>query len=210
MAMDSQDAMQLVRRAAAGDGDAWRRLMARHHGSLRRMVALRLHRRLKRRVDPSDVLQESYLDAARRLGEYVRQPAMPFPHWLRFLTEQRVAEQHRRHLKAQRRNVNREIRPADAGSSRSEDFVDQLVGSFSSPSRVAMQAECEDRLQLALQSLTPTEREILSLRHFEQLSNGEAAARLGLDKSATSKRYVRALLRLKDAMVARRFDPSEV
>ena len=178
--------------------------MVEHRARLRRMVALRLDRRLQGRVDPSDVIQESTIDAARRLGEYARNPVMPFFLWLRFLTGQRLMEQHRRHLGAQARDARREISLYRGAfpETTTADLAAHFLGKFSSPSHAAIRIEQKIRLQEALNSLEPLDREILALRHFEQLSNGEAAEVLGLDKSAASKRYTRALVRLKDVLMA--------
>ena len=195
---------ELIRRAVGGDDQAWDRLMSDHRPRLRRMIAMRMDRRLKGRLDPSDVIQESLIDAARRLPEYAKEPAMPFFLWLRFLTGQRLMEQHRKHLGAQARDVGREISLYRGAfpETTTADLAAHFLGKFSSPSHAAIRIEQKLRLQEALNSLDPIDREILALRHFEQLSNGEAADVLSLDKSAASKRYARALVRLKDVLMA--------
>jgi RNA polymerase sigma-70 factor (ECF subfamily) len=193
----------LVQRAAAGDEIAWNQLIANHRARLRRMVAFRLDRRLQGRVDASDVIQESLIDASRRLPEYVQNPVMPFFLWLRFLTSQRLVEQHRKHLGVKARDADREISIYRGGlpETTTADLAAHFLGKFSSPSHAAMRVEQKLRLQQGLNSLDPIDREILALRHFEQLNNGEAAEVLGLDKSAASKRYARALVRLKDVLM---------
>jgi RNA polymerase sigma-70 factor (ECF subfamily) len=201
---DNSDVRRLVELAADGDEAAWEQLLRDHRPRLRRMVALRLDRRLNGRIDASDVIQESYIDAARRLGDYAKNPTMPFFLWLRFLTGQRLLEQHRRHLGAQARDAGREISLYHGAypEATTADLAAHLLGKLSSPSQAAIRIEQTIRLQEALNSLEPIDREILALRHFEQFSNGEAAEVLGLDKSAASKRYGRALVRLKDALMA--------
>jgi RNA polymerase sigma-70 factor (ECF subfamily) len=192
----------LIDRAVQGDQAAWNDLLARHRDRLRRMVALRLDRRLQGRVDASDIIQEAMLEASNRLAEYRQDPAMPFFLWLRYLTGQRLLEQHRRHLGAQGRDAGREIslyRGAMPNTTTAA-LAAQLLGRKTSPSQAAQRAERKIRLQEALNSMESVDREILALRHFEHLSNGEAAQVLGLDKSATSKRYARALIRLKDIL----------
>ena len=168
------------------------------------MVALRLDRRLQGRVDPSDVIQEACLDAARRLPEYHQNPTMPFFLWLRLLAGQRLVDEHRRHLGAAARDAGREISLYRGAlpETTSAALAAQLLGRLTTPSQAAMRAERKIRLQEALNSLDPIDREVLALRHFEQLSNGEAAAVLGLDKSAASKRYARALIRLKEILAS--------
>lgn len=202
--MENSEAKRLVEQAADGDEQAWERLMTDHRSRLRRMVALRLDRRLQGRVDASDVIQEACIDAARRLTEYAKAPTMPFYLWLRFLAGQRLLEQHRRHLGAQTRDAGREISLYRGAfpETTTADLAAHFLGKLSTPSQAAIRIEQKIRLQEALNSLEPIDREILALRHFEQLSNGETAEVLSLDKSTASKRYARALVRLKDVLLA--------
>ncbi len=193
----------LVARVAAGDRGAVVELLERYRGRLRRMVAMRLDPRLQGRVDASDIIQEGYLDAMQRLEEYIRDPAVPFYIWLRFLVGQRVQEQHRRHLAAGR-DIGREVsiyRGAMPGAS-TGTLAAKLMGKLTSPSNAAMRAERKMRLQQALNRMDLLDREILVLRHYEQMTNSDAAAALGLEKSAASKRYTRALGRLKEIVAA--------
>ncbi len=194
----------LVERAAQGNDQAWQQLMSDHWARLRRMVALRMDPRLQGRIDPSDVVQESYIDAARRLPEYAKNPTMPFFVWLRWLTGQRLMEQHRRHLGAQARDASREVSLYHGAfpEATAADLAANVLGELSTPSKAVIRVEQIKRLQEALESLEPIDREILVLRHFEQLSNGEAAQVLDLDKSTASKRYTRALVRLKGVLTA--------
>ena len=192
----------LVTRAAAGDRVAVAELLDRYRDRLRRMVALRLDPRVQARVDASDVVQEGYLDALRRLEEFISDPTVPFYIWLRFLVGQRVQEHHRRHLGTPGRDVGREVsiyRGAMPGASTCA-LAAQLLGKLTSPSSAALRAERKIRLQEALNRMDPLDREILVLRHYEQMTNGDAAAALSLDKSAASKRYTRALERLKQIL----------
>ena len=167
------------------------------------MVALRLDRRLQGRIDPSDVIQEAYLDAARRLPEYLGEPApMPLFLWLRYLTAQALQTLHRRHLGAQARDAGREI-SIDGGrvpQATSAALAAQLLGHDTRASEAAIRAERKLRLEQALNSMDPIDREVLALRHFEQLSNAECARLLTLSESAATKRYIRALRRLKEIL----------
>ena len=195
---------QLVARAAAGDRAAVAKLLEQYRGRLRRMVALRLDPRLQGRVDASDVIQEGYIDAVRRLDEFVRDPAVPFYIWLRFLVGQRLQEQHRRHLDTPGRDVGREVsiyRGSMPGASTGA-LAARLLGKLTSPSDAAIRAERRSRLQNALELMDPLDREILILRHYEQMTNGDAAAALGLEKSVASRRYTRALERLEEILAA--------
>ena len=189
-------------RAAAGDPAAWRSLLDPHHPRLRRMVAVRLDARLQGRIDPSDVLQEAYLDAARGLKEYARDPQAPVYLWLRSLAVTRLAKAHRHHLGAQARDAGREVSiyrgPGPQASSAA--LAAQLLGHEPRPSEAVHRAERKLLLEEALNGMDPVDREVLALRHFEQLSGPEAAAVLGITEAAAGKRFIRALRRLKDIL----------
>jgi RNA polymerase sigma-70 factor (ECF subfamily) len=201
----------LVARVRAGNQDALALLFDRFRDRLRSMVRLRLDRRLQGRLDPSDVLQEAFIDVSRRAAVYVAKPDMPVFLWLRFLTIQRLLALHRQHLGAQMRDAGQEVSLYRGGlpMASSVSLAAQLLGQFSSASEVAARAELQVRLQAALNSMDPLDREVLALRHFEELSNSETAHVLGIQKSAASNRYIRALKRLKDILssVPGFFDP---
>jgi RNA polymerase sigma-70 factor (ECF subfamily) len=163
------------------------------------MVEIRLDPRVRARVDASDVVQEAYLDVAQRLSEYLRDPRIPLFLWLRLVVGERLTKVHRQHLGAHMRDARREVslyRGAIPAAS-SAALAAQLLGRFSSPTQAAVRAERLLRLQEALNSLDPVDREVLTLRHFEELSRAETAQELGIEESAAGKRYVRALKRLK-------------
>jgi RNA polymerase sigma-70 factor (ECF subfamily) len=190
----------LLLRASHGDRSALATLWERHRKRLRQMVRLRLDRRLQGRVDPSDVLQEAYIDMAERLAEYVRDRGFSPYLWLRLVTGQRLMQIHRRHLGTAMRDAGREVslyRGALPQAS-SVSLAAQLLGRFTTASRAAIRAERQLQLQAVLNGMDPMDREILALRHFEELSNGEAADVLGLSKTAANNRYIRALGRLRD------------
>jgi RNA polymerase sigma-70 factor (ECF subfamily) len=202
----------LLDRLRAGDRDALAELFARYREPLRRMVVLRLDQRLTGRVSPSDVLQETYVDAMKRVPHLFENPDMPFFVWLRWIAGQRLVEVHRQHLGARMRDAGLEISlqrgyPAPASSS---CLAAHLAEGHTSPSRAAIRGEMLAQLEAALDRLDPIDREVLALRHFEELSNTEAAAVLGLDKSAASKRYARALIRLKEILASMLGGLSEV
>jgi RNA polymerase sigma-70 factor (ECF subfamily) len=202
MADDPLDIQRLVRRMADGDQKALAEAFAHYRGRLRRMVQLRLDRRLQGRLDASDVLQDAYLDLAHRAAEYAANPSLPLFLWMRFLTGQRLLILHRKHLRARMRDAAQEVslyRGALPQAS-SVSLAAQLLGRLTSPSHAAMRAEMQLRLQDALNSMDPLDREVLTLRHFEELTNGETAQVLGLQKAAASNRYVRALEKLRDVL----------
>ena len=196
---DSAATNELLQRAAQGDQQCLGKLLEGDRDRLRRMVALRLDRRLCGRISPSDVIQEAQLEAAQRLAEYLRNPTMPFFLWLRLITGQRLLALHRRHLGAQMRTAGREVsldRPF-LPQATSAALAARLLGRDASPSAAAIRAEMKVRLQDALDSMDPIDREVLTLRHFEQLSTTETAQELDISEEAAKKRHVRALKRLK-------------
>src|SRR5262249_31721595 len=194
----------LLRRAGAGDQRAAAELFERYRARLRTMVRLRLDRRLLGRLDPSDVLQEAYLDVSRRVPEYAARREVPVYLWLRFLTGQRLTVLHRQHLGTKMRDAGQEVslfRGALPQAS-SESLANQLLGKLTSPTLAAVRAEVQLRLQEALNHMDPLDREVVVLRHFEELSASETAQVLGIEKSAASKRYLRAIAKLRDILDA--------
>lgn len=193
---------RLVRAAQDGNLQARTELFERFRSPLHRMVTLRLDRRLQGRVDPSDVLQEAFLNYSRRISEYADHRPDYFFVWLRTVAVQTLIDLHREHLGAQKREADQEVslfRGALPQAS-TDSLAQHLLGRLTSPSNAAVRAELQVRLQEVINSLEPLDREILVLRHFEELSNGEAAAALGLSKTAASNRYIRALDRLREAL----------
>ena len=204
MTGEASEIVELLRRAEAGDEQAKSELFAIHCQRLRAMVRLRMDRRLAGRIDASDVVQEAYLDYSRRLPEFLANRTVPFFLWLRGLTGQRLVDLHRMHLGAQMRSAGQEVslyRGALPAAS-SVSLANQLLGRLTSPTQAAVRAEMQIRLQEALNTMDPLDREVLVLRHFEELSNGETAEVLGIQKAAASKRYMRALVKLKEILVA--------
>jgi RNA polymerase sigma-70 factor (ECF subfamily) len=167
-------------------------------------VDLRIDRRLQGRVDPSDVLQEAYIDLAGKLSEYGVKESMPFFVWLRMVTLERLLRVHRRHLGAAMRAADREIslQRGPMAHASSASLAVQLLGRLTSVSQAAARAELRVMLEEVLEQLAAADREVIALRHFEELSNEETAEVLGLTRAAASKRYVRAMLRLKERLTA--------
>jgi RNA polymerase sigma-70 factor (ECF subfamily) len=196
----------LLGRLRASDDQALGELFTLHQERLWRMLYVRLDRRLRSRVAPDDVLQETFLDVARRIGEYLANPEVPFYVWLRFLTVQRMHQVQRTHLGAQMRDASLEVALPEDGRpfASSDSMAGQLVSHMTSPSQAAIRHELQERLRAALDAMEPLDREVLALRHFEELGNNEVAQILGLSKEAASKRHVRALRRLK-AVFAEQF-----
>jgi RNA polymerase sigma-70 factor (ECF subfamily) len=191
-----------LRQAARGDSGSWEALVAESRPRLRRMVAFRLDQRLQGRVDPSDVLQDTYIEAWQDLGAYMRVPSMPFFLWLRGIAGNKLRELHRHHLGTQMRDPRREVSINDAAFAETTTtaLAACLMGDLTRASEQAVRVELNLRLQDALGSMDPLDREVLALRHFEQLSPGETAVVLGIKEKAAGMRYVRALRRLKEIL----------
>jgi RNA polymerase sigma-70 factor (ECF subfamily) len=177
-------------------------LFARHHEQLRRIVQLRLDRRLQARVAASDVLQEAFMEASLRYDEYRRASSMSPFLWLRFIVGQRLMLVHRKHLGVKAREASRDVSLYQGAlpEATSQSLAAQLLGRNTSPSNAAMRAELQMRLQEVLNGMDEIDREVLVLRHFEQLSNVEVAQVLGIQERAASNRYIRALRRLKEIL----------
>jgi RNA polymerase sigma-70 factor (ECF subfamily) len=203
---------RLLVRAAAGDPEAWRALFDHDRERLRRMVALRMDRRLQGRIDPSDVIQDAHIEAMNRLPEYLRESNLPFFLWLRLIVGQRLRKLHRRHLGTQARDAGREVGLYQGAlpEASSAALAARLLGHITQPSQAAVRAERRIRIETALNAMDTLDREILALRHFEQLSNREVAGALGLSPSTASKRYVRALQKLKEILAEARGGLSEL
>jgi RNA polymerase sigma-70 factor (ECF subfamily) len=193
-----------LERLRAGDHGALADLFERHRDRLKKMVELRMDSRLSGRVDASDVLQDGFLDAAQRVNQYLRDPRLPLFVWLRLIVSDRLATIHRRHLGAQMRDAAQEISlyRAPLPQASSAALASMLLGRLTSPSDAAIRAEQILRVQEAINALEPIDREIVALRHFEQLSRAETAAVLGITEEAGAKRYIRALKKLKKTLSA--------
>lgn len=194
----------LLARAAAGDRAAWGALLARDQTRLLRMVGFRMDPRLRGRVDAADVLQEAFAAASEHRADYFRAPAVPLFLWLRGVVSNKLLEVHRHHLGAGMRDARRELpleaSPAADAHDSSAALCAHLTAGLTRPSVAAARAEVRTRLSEALQAMDQTDREVLALRHFEQLTSAEAAQVLGIQERAAAKRYLRALGRLKQIL----------
>ena len=188
-----------VRRAASGDAKAWKYLVEQNRPRLKRMLELRIDPRLRNRLDASDILQEAFVSAFESLSKYADNPQISFFLWLRFLTGQQLLLAHRHHLKTQKRDASLEIRRLWGGCPNvsSQSIIRHLLGPNETPSKLIVKLEEEQRLRQAIECLEPETRELLALRHFEHLSNSEAAEVLGINASTASTRYLAALRRLR-------------
>ncbi len=194
----SDETQELLANARAGDAEAVNRLLERHRAALRRMIDLRMDHAVQRRVDASDIVQDVLIDAHRRLADYLKNPVMPFHLWLRQMAKDRLIDAHRRHRVAARRSIDREqplvVAPLDRSTL---DLAAELADPELTPAAAATWQELQVRFQQALEQMDEPDREVLLLRHFEHLSNGEVAEVLKLSEAAAGMRYLRAMRRLR-------------
>jgi RNA polymerase sigma-70 factor (ECF subfamily) len=193
---------ELLQRMRDGSEAALAEVFSIYRQRLRRIIRFRLDHRLARRVSDSDVLQDTYLAAARRLEHFRKQPQMSPLLWFRLVAQQQLIDLHRQHLHAEMRDVRREVsieQPA-ASLHTSLALAAQLVGQATAVSEIVARAERIQRLEQTLNRMDPMDREVIALRHFEELSNIETAAVLGIQHSAASKRYLRAMSRLTELL----------
>jgi RNA polymerase sigma-70 factor (ECF subfamily) len=196
------DSDPLLVRAAEGDLAAWGTMLAGQQERLTRLVAFRMDPRLRGRIDASDVVQEAFAEASQHRADYCRAPTAPLFLWLRGVVINKMLEIHRHHLGTRMRDVKREL-PLESQwrwDDTSAALCEHLTGHLTSPSVAAIRVEVRTRLADALDKMNDTDREVLALRHFEQLTSTEAAQVLGIQEPAASKRYVRALERLKQIL----------
>jgi RNA polymerase sigma-70 factor, ECF subfamily len=200
MSTDKRTDDQLLDAARDGEEEALAVLVDRHRDRLERMVRLRMDRRLQGRVDSADIVQDAYLTARSKFAKYLAESQLPFFLWLRLEVGQKLVDAHRFHLGTQMRDVGQEVSLHRGALPQvtSQCLAEQLLGKLTTASRAAMRAELQLRVQEALNSMDSNDREVLILRHFEELSNAETAQVLGIKPSAAVNRYVRALKRLKE------------
>lgn len=192
-----------IAKVRAGDVDALAAAFEEYRPRLARTVRFRIDPRLAGRIDPEDVLQDAFLRAAQRYSYVEGDTEQCLFIWLRMIVLQALADLHRHHLGARKRDAGREVGlgwAGPSGGSASVSLVHCLLASVTAPSRAAQRAELAERLTGALEQMDPIDREVLAMRHFEELANQEVAAILGIQQGAASIRYVRALRRLKAIM----------
>ncbi len=211
--METPDSLELttLRAALAGDSSGLGALLESYRDRLRRMVDLRMDTRLRGRVDPSDVIQDAFLEVNQHLQRYVDDPRIPFYLWVRFLAGRKLRRVHRTHLGTQKRDAAREVRVGawvTPGAS-SIALAEVIADGGPTPSRVVSLEEQRRRIVEVLDSLRQEDREVLALRHFEQLTNVEIAALLDITENAAHLRYMRAARRLKDRLSRALSSPTE-
>ena len=195
---------QLLGEARQGDADAVNQLIERHRDAIWRLVRMRLDRKIQQRVDVSDVVQDVFIEANRRLTRYLENPVMPFHLWLRQIAKDRIIDAYRRHRVSAKRSVDKEHqgRVALGPDQTSLALVNQLVDGEMTPAAAVTRRELAERVEQAIAELPEQDREILLMRHYEQLSNQEVADTMGLSQPAAGMRYLRAIRRLRETLLA--------
>ncbi len=196
---DSSATSQLLAAAAVGEPSAVGKLLARHRPEMVAFVRLHLDRRTAARVDPSDIVQDAQAEIARRLPDYLARRPMPFHLWARKTAYERLLDTHRRHLRRARRTVTREEFLPDRSSVL---LARPLLAGGPTPSQAAEAREFEERVARAVGELPPADREVLLLRNADGLPFAEIGALMGIEPAAVRKRFGRALLRLRTALIS--------
>lgn len=207
---NNDETRRLLDDAKGGESSAVDRLLGEFREPLRQVINLRIDPVLARRVDASDIVQDVLIEAHQRLNEYLKNPAMPFHLWLRHLAQDRIIDTHRRHRQAQRRSIDREqsVQPPAWADQSSVQLVAQLIDGEKTPASAAIHQELQRRLNGALDQLEEDDREIILMRHHEQLSNQDVAAALELSEAAASMRYLRALRKLRNVLLPSESSPN--
>jgi RNA polymerase sigma-70 factor, ECF subfamily len=194
---DSAETRGLLEEARKGDRLGFDRLLARHRPDLLQFVALRMDRKLRGRLDPSDVVQDAHLEVHRRLGDFLDRRPMPFHIWLRKTAYERLLMARRQHVEAAQRAVRRE-RPLPDRSSLL--FAQRILARGSTPSQSLGRRELARRVHQIFAELPDIDREILVMRNLEERSYHEIACILDIEPAAARKRHGRALIRLHDLL----------
>ena len=200
---ESEKTEELLGDAREGNAEAVNKLIDRHRNAILRLVRMRLDRRIQPRVGVSDVVQDVFIEANRRLQKYLQDPIMPFHLWLRQIAKDRIIDAHRRHRVSKKRSVDREQPahlPGDMDHS-SMALANQLVDGEVTPMAAATQRELAARVEQTIGELPEQDRDILLMRHYEFLSNQEVAEALGLSQPAASMRYLRAIRRMRELLI---------
>ena len=196
---EEEKTQELIANVKHGDSDAVNRLLQRHREAIKRLIDLRMDHKLKQRVDASDIIQDVLVEANRRMEDYVQAEPMPFHLWLRQIAQDRIIDAHRRHRVAARRSLDREQPLVSPGYNEQStiQLAAQLAGNEKSPAEQMALQELREQFASAVDELDEQDRDIVMMRHFEQLSNSEVAQALNLSAAAASMRYLRAIRRLR-------------
>lgn len=193
---------QLEQRLKTGDMSAFGELFSMHRQRLWQMIHFRINNQIRGRVDPDDVVQEVYIAAEKRLKYFIEGDFPTLFLWLRLVTGQVLSDLHRTHLGTEARSVLRESNPSPDNLWRNTSVClsQRFVAHLTSASQAVVRSELITEVREALESMNDIDREVVALRHFEELTNQEVAIALNISPKASSVRYIRALQRLKSVL----------
>lgn len=204
---ENEQTQNLLARRKDGDQTAWNALLQRHRSAVQRLVNMRLDNRIRQRVGVSDVVQDVMIEANRRIDRYLQDPGIDFHLWLRQIAKDRIIDAHRRHRATAKRSVDREQRLVQGGVNQSTiNLGNQLRDNDLTPAAQATRREMANRMEDALMKLNDLDRDIIIMRHYEQLSNDEVSKTLNLKSAAASMRYLRALRKLRNQLLPQQVD----
>ena len=204
---ENEQTQNLLARRKDGDQTAWNALLQRHRSAVQRLVNMRLDNRIRQRVGVSDVVQDVMIEANRRIDRYLQDPGIDFHLWLRQIAKDRIIDAHRRHRATAKRSVDREQRLVQGGVNQSTiNLGNQLRDNDLTPAAQATRREMANRMEDALMKLNDLDRDIIIMRHYEQLSNDEVSKTLNLKPAAASMRYLRALRKLRNRLLPQQVD----
>lgn len=203
MSLENNETDQLVSRARAGDVASIAVLMQKHRRRLKQMICARMDPRIRPRVDPSDVIQDTLTSASQQLPKYLETTAIPFYAWLRRIAWQKLVHAHERHLDAEKRSIKREQVEYQQVSDKSTLLFAKLIpGNLSTPSGAVSRKENQIRVRRALASMAEIDREVLLQRYVEQLSLKEISSVLEMTEAAVTMRHMRALQKMQKLLSA--------
>ena len=205
---ENEHTQNLLARRKDGDQTAWNALLQRHRSAVQRLIHMRLDNRIRQRVGVSDVVQDVMIEANRRIDRYLQNPGIDFHLWLRQIAKDRIIDAHRRHRTAAKRSVDREHRLVQEGGAKHStmNLAGQIRDADLTPAARATRREMANRMEDALLELNELDRDIIIMRHYEQLSNDEVSQALNLQPAAASMRYLRALRKLKNQLLPQQDD----
>lgn len=197
-----RDATEVEEFRRKGD-EALANFFAKHRAELQRLIKLRLDRRVARRVDTSDIIQEAFFESCNRLPAYLEAPMTPPLAWVRRLARQVVTRVQREHLDAQKRDIRRETYGADDAPIE----LGNLSDAISPPVNKVARKELQQKIMDLVQRMSENDREIIMMVHVENRTIREAAMELDIPLETAKKRYRRALIKLKQ--LAKPFDSTK-
>ena len=196
----NSDFMRLLSAARAGDSEATGQLLQWYANYLNILASSRLDRRLARRLNPSDIVQEAMMAAHRDFGDFRGKSQGELLCWLRTILIHTLHRSFDRHLKVEKRDIRREI-SIDAVSQKMDDsaqgIVEVIPGQFDPPSAAMRRSESESAVAEHLAKLKPDYQQVIQLRIFQGLSFEETAKAMDRSNGAVRMLWLRALDALK-------------